>query len=96
MGWGKQSLPSWPSAACDCFSSFCVTALLRAHMLFPLPGTRRSGHRRQTDSSLCSPRKIAVPAILRMPPQALHSLHNIDTKLFRPIRLEYKKGFSEE
>ena len=31
-----------------------------------------------------------------MPPQALHSLHNIDTKLFHAIRLEYKKGFSEE
>src|ERR1700757_1738429 len=34
-----------------------------------------------------------LPITRRLPPQPLHYVHNIDTKLFHGTRIEFKKGF---
>ena len=39
------------------------------------------------------PEKLELPLVLRLPPQPLHSIHDVDTKPFQAIRIEYKKGY---
>ena len=37
-----------------------------------------------------------LPIIIRLPPQELHYIENLDTKAFHGIRIEFKKGFPTE
>ena len=37
-----------------------------------------------------------LPIVIRLPPQELHYIENLDTKAFHGIRIEFKKGFPTE
>ena len=37
-----------------------------------------------------------LPIVLRLPPQDLHYIENLDSKAFHGIRIEFKKGFPTE
>ena len=39
------------------------------------------------------PAKPELPLVLRLPPQAAHSIRNIDSRPFHAIRIEFKNGF---
>ena len=39
------------------------------------------------------PEKPELPLVLRLPPQAAHSIRNVDSRPFHAIRIEFKNGF---
>jgi len=39
------------------------------------------------------PEKLELPLVLRLPPQAAHSIRNVDSRPFHAIRIEFKNGF---
>lgn len=45
------------------------------------------------EQKLPLPDKIEMPLVLKLPPQAAHSVKNLDTKTFHLTRIEFKKGF---
>jgi hypothetical protein len=40
------------------------------------------------------PGKPELPLVLRLPPQAAHSIRNVDSRPFHAIRIEFKNGFA--
>ena len=42
---------------------------------------------------LLLPDKLEVPLVLKLPPQAAHSIRNVDSRPFHAIRIEFKNGF---
>lgn len=45
------------------------------------------------EQKLPLPDKIDLPLVIKMPPQAAHSVRNLDDKTFHLTRIEFKKGF---
>jgi quercetin dioxygenase-like cupin family protein len=45
------------------------------------------------EQKLPLPEKFEPPMVLRMPAQAAHAVHNVDSKTFHLVRIEFKKGF---
>lgn len=45
------------------------------------------------EQKLPLPDKIEMPLVLKLPPQAAHSVKNLDTRTFHLTRIEFKKGF---
>ncbi len=39
------------------------------------------------------PEKPELPLVLRLPPQAAHSIRNVDSRPFHAIRIEFNNGF---
>ena len=39
------------------------------------------------------PEKIEMPLVIKLPPEAAHSVKNLDTRTFHLTRIEFKKGF---
>jgi predicted metal-dependent enzyme (double-stranded beta helix superfamily) len=40
--------------------------------------------------------KVELPRVIRVPPEALHSVSNLDTKTLHLIRIEFKNGFPKQ
>lgn len=40
--------------------------------------------------------KVELPRVIRVPPEALHSVSNLDTKPLHLIRVEFKDGFPKQ
>ncbi|MCE1180977.1 MAG: hypothetical protein LWW81_01520 [Rhodocyclales bacterium] len=40
--------------------------------------------------------KVELPRVIRLPPEALHSVSNLDTKPLHLIRIEFKNGFPKQ
>ena len=40
--------------------------------------------------------KVELPRVIRVAPEALHSVSNLDTKPLHLIRIEYKNGFPKQ
>jgi len=45
------------------------------------------------EQKLPLPDKIELPLVLRLPPQSIHAVKNLDTRTFHATRIEFKKGF---
>jgi hypothetical protein len=39
---------------------------------------------------------LELPRVIRVPPEALHSVSNLDTKPLHLIRIEFKNGFPKQ
>jgi len=52
--------------------------------------------REEIKRSSSGPVESSLPVVVRLEPQPLHYVQNLDTKAFHGIRIEFKKGFPTE
>lgn len=62
----------------------------------PVKSENRDGKGNVLAPKLPAGDKVALPRVIRVPPEALHSVNNLDTKPLHVIRVEFKHGFPKQ
>jgi hypothetical protein len=62
----------------------------------PVKSENRDGKGNLLAPKLPASDKVALPRVIRVPPEALHSVYNLDTKPLHLTRIEFKHGFPKQ
>ncbi|WP_295635990.1 hypothetical protein [Novosphingobium sp.] len=62
----------------------------------PVKSENRDGKGNVLPPKLPGADKVALPRVIRVPPEALHSVNNLDSKPLHLIRVEFKHGFPKQ
>ena len=62
----------------------------------PVKSENRDGKGHLLAPKLPESDKVALPRVIRVPPEALHSVYNLDTKPLHLTRIEFKHGFPKQ